>query len=727
MTLHQFSIKNLHFYPGCQARLGEPSALLNLHWQGQAAVSVTPEALSARLRPWFAGSGLPDFFTDVRDFLLADAEPFDLGAAFAALAAIMQLLAYQPVGRAQVLSRGEDRVQVAIPWREQEVFKGAVKFALSWLMRLSGAEMAVAEVAEDHSFTQWLQNLRLYGLSPNSLSFVRAARRRRLPVQVFSEGVIQLGWGVGQLRLEGCFTDRTGNLATRLVRNKYTANKALARNGVPVPPTRLVSDLAGALKAATELVWPVVLKPVARDQGEGVTPGIKDENQLQRALAAIHALGDKSALLEKHVAGDDYRLLVAGGKLIVATRRRPGGVEGDGRQTVSELLVQVNGDPRRGQQKRSLLKNLILDDEALSLLAEQGLQTGSVPLAGHFVCLRRTANISTGGTAEDVTGIIHPDNKALAERVARIVGLDVAGVDFLTPDISRPWHEVGGYICEVNACPGLRPHWLADPERDLNGEILDWLIRERGGRIPTAAITGSRGTTLVARLLHHLWQCSGKQAGASTTQGVWIGSERILPKNLSGYPGGSIILNDPAVEVAIMEMSSPVLLQYGHPCDIYDVVALLDLQDEPLEASGRKASGRTPFTVDLQIQIQALARARQAVVLNVDALPSLEALPVRIVAPRRLLVSRSPEPAPVQAHLRRGGEIVTLTTSADQLWITLVRGQKGQLVLPVNELDLPPEGQNQDYLVKVMFAVALAWAQGLDMQIVRSGLRSYAG
>ena len=241
------------------------------------------------------------------------------------------------------------------------------------------------------------------------------------------------------------------------------------------------------------------------------------------------------------------------------------------------------------------------------------MPVASVPAAGTCVALRRTANISTGGTAEDVTAGVHPDNRMLVERAARVVGLDVVGVDFLTTDVGRSWREIGGAICEVNAQPGLRPHWLADPQRDVNGEILDRLFAGRPTRIPTVAITGTNGKSTTSLMLQHIWQTAGLRAGVCTTHCLRIGEETVSTRNLSGFPGARILLNDPAVEVAIIEMPRKGLIIFGHPCDRYDVAALLNIQDDHLGSLGIDTLDQMA-----ELKSEVLQRARQAVVVNGD-------------------------------------------------------------------------------------------------------------
>lgn len=467
--------------------------------------------------------------------LVGQPDAQDLASWLAATVVAFERQARDAVGPAQVLSSSGGKLVLALPYHRQDVLKGAIQMALRHGLIWS-------------ALSQWLQAVQAAGLAPNTLRFALAAMARCFPVAVLGNGVIQIGWGAAQQRMESSFTGNTSVLATRMARDKTMTTAVLASAGLPVPRSATVSDFAQAGKVAQTLGWPVVIKPSNRDQGQGVVPDIRTDAMLEQAFERAARLSPRRVIVEKHVPGDDHRMLVVGGRMMMATRRIPAGVVGDGEHTVAQLMEQVNADPRRGTGHRSMLKRLVLDDDAETRLAEQALTADSVLEPGRMVALRRTANISTGGTAVDVTAQVHPDNQRLAERAARVIGLDIAGVDLLCPDISRSWREVGAAICEVNAQPGFRPHWLGDPARDVNGEVIDWLFRDKPARIPTAAITGTNGKTTAGRMLHRIWMTAGRTAGVCTTHGVWVGDDMVTQQSLSGFPGGRMLLMDPAAK-----------------------------------------------------------------------------------------------------------------------------------------------------------------------------------
>jgi len=721
--LNSIRIKNMLITPGARAGLGEPTA--TCRWLFEGTLDDLPD-LTPRLR--VAVSQLwpsePMYGVDLEDWpqaFLVDDSPIDsIGAWGVALTVAIQRLARDPVGAGRVLQADQDVISIAFPWQREPVFKASMEFALRHLLLWLQPAERVEEQAQKlkNRFEQWLVSVQHGGLPPNTLRFALAAQQRRIPVSV-TMGLLRLGWGVNAERMDSSFTGRTSTLAVRFARNKHQTSRLLHEAGIPVPPNSLVSNWQNAQNLVKKLGWPVVVKPSNQDQGNGVVPGIRDEEMLRRAFDEAAKLSPGAVIVERHIEGEDHRMLVVGGKLLMATHRIPGGVIGDGTSSLAQLVEQINADPRRGTGKRSLLIRLTLDEEAQSCLTEQQLTPASIPETGQFVRLRRTANISTGGTASDVTTMVHPDNRIIAERAAQIVGLDIAGVDFLCPDISRSWREVGGAVCEVNAQPGFRPHWLGDPSRDINGEIIDWLFREKSSRIPTAAITGTNGKSTVARMLHHIWMTAGKNTGVCTTSGVWIGHHLISDQNLSGNPGGRMLLNDPVVEAAVIEMPRKGLICFGHPCDCYDVAAFLNVQDDHIGVDGINKLEEMA-----RLKAEVLERAVKAVVVNAEDSLCLAMLEYA-GTDRHILVARSSSPVQLQAHIAQGGEAVFIQVHQGTPWIVLVRGAQQEPLMPLAEIPATMNGVLRLNETNALFAVALAWAQAIPSGIIRQALASF--
>ncbi len=680
---------------------------------------IRDQALLLRLAEPLFGIGSEDW-PDA--FLVASDVTFSLARWAAALTIAFQRWARDPVGEGRVVSVSGHSIILALPWEREPIFKSALQFALRHLLcwaQPGSISEGFGKLSKE--FDEWLLKVQPGGLSPNSMRFAMAASQRRIPVSVsVSTGTIRLGWGINALRMDSSFTDSTSVIAARIARNKFQATPFLQQNGVPVPPGFMVFNREQALARATQLGWPVVVKPSDQDQGAGVVPAIGDKDALYYAFDNAFKFSPGGVIVEKQIAGEDHRMLVVGGKLLMATRRIPAGVIGDGINNINFLVKEVNTDPRRGTGKRSLLIALTLDDEARRCLREQGLIPESVPDKGRFVRLRYTANISTGGTAVDVTAMVHPDNRSVAERAARLVGIDIAGVDFLCPDIARSWREVGGKVLEVNAQPGFRPHWISAPDRDINGEIIDWLFREKPARIPTAAITGTNGKSTTALMLHHIWMTAGKNSGVCTTSGVWIGHDIISDDNLSGYPGARILLEDSSVEAAVIEMPRKGLIVFGHPCDRYDVAALLNIQDDHIGVDGINSIEEMA-----RLKAGVLQRASKAIVINAEDLLCL-AMREHTSAQQHILVARNSSIPALQEHLSKGGAGVFAEEYNGASWIFLAEGAVQSPLISLKEIPATMNGLLRFNEINALFAAALAWAQGIPTEIIRKALATFS-
>jgi len=717
-TAADLSVTNRRFLVGCSAGLAEKTAVvdiavggLRIDGAGEARLRAAALALSPE-HPLF-GVTESDWPTG---FLVDDptgGHPDRLGQWVVALSVAIQRWARDPAGRGRVVHAEPGRLTLAVPWYRQNFFDEALGLALTVLRRAVTGDGPPLHLAT-HFGKRW-EGILGNGLAPNTLRFVQAGQARGMPFDILPS-FTQIGWGVNAERFDMAFTGHTPWMGSALARNKWKSKRTLSAQSIPTPRGWLLTDVEEAVRIATEVSgWPVVVKPVSEDLGRGVATGIRDPETLRRAFAAAARHG--AVILEKHIGGDDHRLLVVGGRFLAAARRMPAQVTGDGEHTVGQLVDRLNADPRRGDQRYSLLRRINFDDEAAECLGAEGLSPMSVPEPGRTVALRRTANVSSGGTAQDVTDSVHPDNRALAERVARTVGLDIAGIDFITTDISRSWREVGGAVLEVNSQPGFRPHWVGDPGRDINGEVLDVLFAGRPARIPTAAITGTNGKTTTAMMLHHIWMTAGKRTGVVTTAQLLIGDEVVSVDNLSGQPGARIILNDPGVQAAVLEMPRKGLIVFGHPCDRYDVAALTNVQDDHIGADGID-------TLDQMAELKAevLQRARVAVVVNADDQRCM-AVRHRAGTDRHILITEQPDT--VAEHRRDGGEAVYCRTVEGRPSIVLAAGEREDVLMAVDDIPATLGGLLRFNVVNAMFAAALAWAQGLAWDTVRQGLRTF--
>src|ERR1700741_2326223 len=407
-------------------------------------------------------------------------------------------------------------------------------------------------------------------LGPSTSSLVRAAEARGIPwLPLNDQSLVQLGHGKFQQRIQATVTSRTPHIAVELASDKEETNKILAGLGLPVPKQELVQSDTAAVRAARRMGFPVVTKPYNGNHGRGISIRLTSDEQVAHGfnVAREHS---RSVIVETFLEGDDHRLLVVNGELVAATRRTPGHVVGDAEHTVEELIEIVNQDPRRGVGHEKVLTRLELDAQAHKMLEKARLTPRSVPAQGEIVYLRSTANLSTGGTATDVTDVIHPDNREMAERAVRAIGLDVGGVDFLSKNITESYRAIGGGICEVNAAPGFRMH-VAPNEgtpRDVADPVIDMLFTAgTAARVPIAALPGTNGKTTTARMLAHITKMAGYTPGLTTTDGVYIDGQRTVSGDMTGPVAARMVLADPHIDIAVLATARGGMLRAGMGVD----------------------------------------------------------------------------------------------------------------------------------------------------------------
>ena len=718
----KIDISRIEFFQGACEKLSYQTAILtltvdlpvpNFHLQKERIRSFVQ-----KLRAVDALTNTPaEYWPEA--FLLGEDGNAGFGEWMVALSIAIQRWARDPVPEGRVVAQTDLSYKLALPWQRREICEAALQWAAGYLLIWTLPNLAPeAERAFNENFEQWLSVSQQGGLSPSSTRFALSAISKGLPVAV-RDGIVKIGWGAGARLLDGTFTDKTSLLGTVIARQKFRTIQLLAMSGLPVPVSSLASCWSDAQVLAQQIGWPVVVKPSNQDQGLAVVAGINNEILLKQSFDQANQYSPGAVIIEKYVFGHDHRMLVVGGKLFAVAKRIPGGVTGNGVDSIAQLVEKENKNPLRGLDVRSPMIRLSLDENVLTYLAESGLTQNSVPDKDCFVCLSRSANISQGGMSVDVTPLVHPDNKVLAERAARLIGLDIAGVDFISPDISISWKDSLTGICEVNAQPGLRPHWLADPARDVSGEILDKLLLGSNPRIPTAAITGTNGKSTTAKMLHHIWMMTGKLAGVSTTQGIWIGNDNVRTDNLSGQPGAAILLQDSAVEVAVIEMPRKGLLHFGHPCDRYDVAALINVQDDHIGVEGIETLEQMA-----ELKSQVLERATRAIVINAEDELSLK-MRERTSAPRHILVARDGNNAAIDFHRTGGGEAVFMQDINHSPWLMFAKGNELTPIIPFDEIPATLGGLLRFNQTNALFAAALAWSQDIEFTNIKKGLGSF--
>jgi cyanophycin synthetase len=559
-------------------------------------------------------------------------------------------------------------------------------------------------------------------LGPSTSSLVRAAEHRGIPwLRLNDQSLVQLGHGKYQQRIQATVTSSTSHIAVELASDKEETNKILASLGLPVPKQELVQSEAQAIRAAKRIGFPVVTKPYNGNHGRGISIRLTTDEQVAQGYAAAreHA---RSVIVETFLEGDDHRLLVVNGDLVAATRRTPGHVVGDGVHTIEQLVDIVNQDPRRGVGHEKVLTRLELDAQAQKMLESADLKSASVPENGQVVLLRSTANLSTGGTATDVTDVIHPDNREMAERAVRAIGLDVGGVDFLSKDITESYRTIGGGICEVNAAPGFRMH-VAPSEgtpRDVAAPVIDMLFPAGTSvRVPIAAITGTNGKTTTARMLAHIAKMAGYTPGLTTTDGVYIDGQRTVQGDMTGPVSARMVLADPQIDIAVLETARGGLLRAGMGVNEVNVGAVLNVQADHLGLKG----------IDTLEQLSELKRivvevASDCAVLNADD-PLVLKMAGHTEAKHICYVTMNPHHALVREHIRAGGRACALEAGVNGQMMTLYDHGGHIPLLWTHLIPATLEGRATHNVQNAMFAAAMAFSLGIKLDAIRQGLRTF--
>ena len=559
-------------------------------------------------------------------------------------------------------------------------------------------------------------------LGPSTASLVRAAEERNIPwLRLNDQSLIQLGHGKYQQRIQATITGRTPHIAVELASDKEETNKILASLGLPVPKQELVQTEEAALRAAHRLGLPVVTKPYNGNHGRGISIHLTTDEEISAGFIAARE-HSRSVIVENFITGDDHRLLVVNGELIAATRRTPGHVVGDGKQTIVQLVDAVNRDPRRGIGHEKVLTRIEFDAQAQMMMDRMNYTADSVPPAGEIVYLRSTANLSTGGTATDVTDIIHPDNRDMAVRAIRAIGLDVGGVDFLSSNIAESYRIIGGGICEVNAAPGFRMH-VSPSEgtpRDAAGPVIEMLFPPGApSQVPIAAITGTNGKTTTARMLAHITQMGGYTPGLTTTDGVYIDGQRTVEGDMTGPVSARMVLSDPQIDIAVLETARGGLLRAGMGVPKVNVGAVLNVQSDHLGLKG----------IDTLEQLAELKRivvevAQDCAVLNADD-PLVLKMSGYTDAKILCYVTMNPQHGLVREHIRAGGRACALEAGVNGQMITLYDKGSHIPLLWTHLIPATLEGRALHNVQNAMVAAAMAFSLGIKLDAIRQGLRTF--
>ncbi|QJW89599.1 cyanophycin synthetase [Spirosoma taeanense] len=562
-------------------------------------------------------------------------------------------------------------------------------------------------------------------LGPSTSAIVNACVQKGIPyIRLDTDSGVQLGYGIRQKQIQATVTSQTSSLAVELAADKNETKRRLVRANIPVPSGEVIKTENELQDLLRRLDFPLVVKPLDGNHGRGVTTNIRDIETLFNAflMAKVHS---ENVIIERFAEGNDYRLLVVNFKLCAVAQRVPARVIGDGSSTISQLVDNVNCDCRRGEGHVNLLTKIYIDEATLCLLREQGLTKDSVLPVGQELYLKRTANLSTGGTAIDVTDRVHPEIRAMAERTARIIGLDVCGIDLIATDITRSLRASKAVVIEVNAGPGLRMHTHPSEgqPRDVGKAIADMLFPETStpgtsvpGRIPIIAVTGTNGKTTTTRLTRHLIRQAGYVVGFTTTEGVYIGDSLIEEGDCTGPASALQVLQDSSVEVAVLECARGGMLRSGLAFDQCDVGIVTNVASDHLGLHDINS-------VDEMARVKAIipesVKPDGYAVLNADN--DYTYAMRQDVRCHVALFSMEPASERIVAHYSAGG----LAAVFEDGFITLRRGDEQIQVELVNNIPLTFEGKAPFMIENILAAVLGAYCQNIPVDLIARGLRSF--
>lgn len=629
----------------------------------------------------------------------------------------IQTLAGMDTGFGRTRGYGEEGVyNVVFSYIEENVGR----FAAEASVRICEALIA----GEDYDLEPDIQEMRelreASRLGPSTGSIVEEAASRGIPwIRLNKYSLCQLGYGANQKRIQATVTSETSSIGVELACDKEDTKYLLEQAEVEVPRGDIISRESSLEDACRYVGYPLVIKPIDGNHGRGITVDIQN---YEEALVAFHAAKEVSrrVIVEKYITGEDYRLLVINHVLVAAAKRTPAHVVGDGKSTVQELVDKVNEDPRRGYGHENVLTMITINDLTKTIIKDAGYTVDSVLPEGERLILKDTANLSTGGTAEDVTDIVHPANVSMAERISKIIDLDICGIDVMTSDISQPLSETGGAVLEVNAGPGFRMHLAPTTglPRNVAAPVVDKLFPTKGdtGRIPIVAITGTNGKTTTSRLIAHMAKMSGYRVGYTTSDGVYIQNRLLMSGDCTGPASTEFVLKDPTVNFAVLECARGGLLRAGLGFNNCDVAVVTNVAADHLGLKGihtieqlAKVKGVIPETVlpdgyaILNADDDLVYEMRRGINCNL-ALFSLDENNPRI-----------------QALQRIGG----ITAIYENGYVTLCRGTWKMRIMKAESIPLTFGGKAIFMIQNVLAAVIAANVRGISIEDMKAALETF--
>lgn len=581
---------------------------------------------------------------------------------------------------------------------------------------------AVAE-GRQYSLKQDIKNLaaicRKEALGPSTQSIVNEAVKRGIPAARLDEdSLILLGQGANQQLFRATVMGTTSNIAVDTVACKWSTKKLLGKNGIPVPKGITVKTIAELDEALTQIGYPVVVKPIDGNHGRGISIHIHCREAAVKALAIAQKVSG-TVIVEKHMTGDDYRFLVINGKLVAASKRTPATITGNGLSTIKQLIDTVNAHPDRGSDHEKCLTKIRVDHETKAIFRERGLTLSSVLPKGIELPLKKTANLSTGGTATDVTDLVHPTNIFTAERIARLVHLDVCGIDIIAKDVTVPFSADNGAVVEVNAGPGFRMHTHPSEgtPRNVAKPVVDMLFPNNAtGRIPIVAVTGTNGKTTTTRLIAHIAQQSGRSVGYTTTEGIYLNGHMITEGDCTGPKSAEIILHDPSVDYAVLECARGGILRSGLAFDHCDISIVTNVSEDHLGLGG--INDMNDYARLKEVVPRSTFRSGYAI-LNADD-DRVYSMKDNIDC-KVMLFSRSTFNPRIISHCQEGGLAVIIENG----YYVICEGMKKTRVLQVTKIPLTFSGTAEFMVKNILPAVGATFLSGFSLETIREALISF--
>ena len=593
------------------------------------------------------------------------------------------------------------------------------EYAAKASFRIAEALIANKEYDLDEDIMNMKEIRQNEGLGPSTSSIIKEAEARGIPwIRLNKYSLCQLGYGANQKRIQATVTSETSNIGVEIACDKEETKDLLEQAEVPIPKGDIIRTERGLKEAVDYVGFPLVIKPVNGNHGRGITTNI---NSLDEALIGFKEAKEVSRLVivEKYITGEDHRLLVINNKLVAAAKRTPAHVIGDGKSTIQELVDEVNKDERRGYGHEKVLTEIDINSLTLEILKEMNMTTESVPKKGEMVKLKSTANLSTGGTAEDITELIHPYNVFMAERISKIIGLDICGIDIMAEDLTKPLNKSGGAVLEVNAGPGFRMHLqpTSGLPRNLGGHVVDILFPPgSNSRIPIIAVTGTNGKTTTTRLIAHIAKMKGKKVGYTTSDGVYIQNSLLMTGDCTGPKSAEFVLKDPTVNFAVLECARGGLLRAGLGFKKCDIGVVTNVAGDHLGLKGI-------HTIDQLAKVKGVIPET----VHKDGYSVLNADDDRVYAMRNniesqfALFSMDEQNPRIKRHSSRGG----ISAVYENGYITIYRGEWKMRVAQAVNVPLTKGGKASFMIQNVLAGVLSCYLHGFSIEDIKVAIETF--